>query len=723
MSDLTDHLAYTLTQSGQAAGFPASNVFDNSNDATTGWQESKHVTPGSPSWVNVKFTAGAQIVRGYSITAMDYSGIGDQIAPTNWTFQGFNGVSWTIIDTKNGIAFTPGQTRIFTTANNTPYLQYRLNITKTFTSTTLLGVAEIQLFSSVCLTGTVFQDGGNRDKVYNSVTDVPLSGVTVSLVGENLGTVVASTTTNASGVYNFTSAQVPAAGNFSVIVTPPAGKNFVAETTNLLSSSITLPSPEEESSSGAVLFDYYQNQQSTFSTAANRMLFPGGNLDFGLKNATPASTIICTGSGSVGSNLITAANNGTFGTTSGALTAVQPHQRAFTVAGSTLYNSLPAANTTYTFVNSQANSGTNNSGVLYYEGNYTVTSYLGVLSDFADQPYMPSLGDSYNGTGWRKTFGATTGDMYDQFLAVNGSATSGQPFFQQSGIALTGGTGYSFSFFGKHADSYAQVVALGNINDAPVLVTVTNSSSVVIASTSITLTAPSSYTQDRPETPWQFGTMSFVAPATGGPFTLSLTASSSAVAGNDFYIDNITLTPCAAVSVLPLNITAFTAVADDAGNVQLNWNIANPKTGTIDIQYSPNGSDFEQISTAAMQTGVNGYQFLHLHPGHPSNYYRLKLVDVDGNVSYSTVQLVTISDNKSRIVLYPNPAASWLYISGADDISAIMVTDVAGQTVFSAPTSHESTLRLNTSNWRSGCYFVKLIGRVSTSMQRVLIVR
>ncbi|GGA81654.1 hypothetical protein GCM10011511_00740 [Puia dinghuensis] len=723
MTDLTDSKPYTLNQSGQAAGFPSSNAFTNSTDATAGWQENKNVTNGNPSWVSVTFTGGSQVVRGYSISAMDYSGIGDQIAPTNWKFQAFNGFTWVTLDTRTGITFSAGQTRIFTTANNTAYSKYRLYITKTFSSTTTMGVAQIQLFQSVCLTGTVFQDGGNRDKVYNAATDAPLSSVTVSIVNETLGNVVASTTSNAAGVYTFTSAQVPSAGNFSVIVTPPAGKNFVTETTNLLNSTITLPSPEEESSSGAVLFDYYQNQQATFQAATNRMLFPGGNLDFGLMNATPAAALACGGTGSVGTNLITVANNGTFGTASGTWTTLHPHQRAFTVATSSLYSSIPAANTTYTFSNAQANPGSNNSGVLFNDGYYAVTSYLGTLSDLTDQPYMSSLVNTYIGTGWRKTFGATTGDMYDQFLAVNGPASTVTPFFQQSGIALTGGTGYSLSFFGKAANSYAQVVALGNISDAPVVATVTDNSGTVIASSSITLYAPSAYTQDRPETPWQFGNMSFVAPATGGPFTVSLTASSSALAGNDFYIDNITLTPCSFAVVLPLSITAFTATPDEAGNVRLAWNIANPETGTTVVEYSNNGSHFEPIATLSVQTGVNGYQYLHMHPDQQYNYYRLKMVNADGNIFYSDVQLVTFNGNTGNIVLYPNPAANVVYISGTVDISSIVVTNAAGQTILSKQTNHESNLSLNTSTWKQGCYFIKLIGRESTFLQRLVIAR
>lgn len=723
LTDLTDTKPYTLTQSGQAASFPATNAFNNANDAFDGWEESRNPAVGNEGWLRVSFTTGAQVAKGYSITAMDNFGTGANIAPRNWKFQGFTGAVWVTLDVRSNITFTDGQTRIFSFNNVTAYSTYRLFISETGTTTsTTVGLAELQIFQDVCLTGRVFKDNGDRAPAYNSTNDIPLNGVTVSIVNETLGTVVASTTTNASGVYLFDNTKVPAAGNFSVIVTPPAGKNFVTESSNLLNSLVTLPSPEEEPSSGAVFFDYHQNQQATFSAVTNRMLFPGGNLDFGLKDATASAALVCAGGGSVGTNLITAANNGSFGIDAGTWTTEQPHQKGFTVAASTLYSSLPVANTSYTFVNTLANIGTNNSGLLYNEGYYTVTSYLGTISDYSDQPYLSSLLNSYNGYGFRKTYGANAGDVHDKFLAVNGSSTAGVPFFQQTGIALTGGTSYSFSFFGKQANSYGQVVGIGSINNAPVLAQITNNAGSVVATSTITLTAPTAYTQDRPETPWQFGTVSFVAPSTGGPFTVSLSATSSAVAGNDFYIDNITLTPCSAVILLPLDIRSFTASCRAGGDVQLQWEIENPEQGSTVVEYSNDGTHFEAISNVPMQAGVTGYHFLHTTSGQAYNYYRLMIVTDNGRTIYSDVQKISLAGRKESIVLYPNPVNGILYISGMDDLSRVEITDASGKIVF-RQNMRSKSLSLSTAGWKPGFYFVKIAGGNTSSLHKVVVVK
>jgi len=441
-----------------------------------------------------------------------------------------------------------------------------------------------------------------------------------------------------------------------------------------------------------------------------------------LKDATASAALVCAGAGSVGTNLVTAGSNGTFGTEAGTWTTIQPHQKGFTVTASTLYSSLPAANTGYTFANTLANAGTNNSGLLYNEGYYTVTSYLGTISDFSDQPYLSSLLNSYNSYGFRKTYGATTGDVHDKFLAVNGSSTGGVPFFQQTGIALTGGTSYSFSFFGKQANSYGQVVGIGSINDAPVVAQITNNAGSVVATSTINLTAPTAYTQDRPESPWQFGTVSFVAPSTGGPFTVSLSATSSAIAGNDFYIDNITLTPCASVMLLPLYIKSFTATADMGGNVQLQWEIENPEPGKTIVEYSNDGYHFEALSGIVMQAGLPSYRFQQKNPGQPYNYYRLAIITDKGQAIYSGVQKISLSASRGSVALYPNPVNNTLHISGAENISHINITNASGKTIWIQDCNKRSLL-INTANWKPGFYFVKIVSGQETTLHKVIVAR
>jgi hypothetical protein len=57
------------------------------------------------------------------------------------------------------------------------------------------------------------------------------------------------------------------------------------------------------------------------------------------------------------------------------------------------------------------------------------------------------------------------------------------------------------------------------------------------------------------------------------------------------------------------------------------------------------------------------------------------------------------------------------------DIYSFLVTDAAGHLVLSGQIDHKSKLSINTSTWKAGCYFIKLIGSKSTSLQRFMIVR
>ncbi|HSC38211.1 MAG TPA: hypothetical protein VLD19_10080, partial [Chitinophagaceae bacterium] len=523
--------------------------------------------------------------KGYSVSAFDDGSGNNNIAPANWMLQGSNdAVSWTKLDQRTGEVFTNrGETHIYTMANTTAYKYYRILISETYlTSSNTVGIGEMQLFADVCLVGTVFQDNGDRASAYNGTTDVPIAGVPVSIVTNPAGTIVAATTTDASGNYSFSASDVPAVGNFSVIVKPPARKIFVTQPTNIWASWVSLPSPEEEPGNGAVFFGYHIAPNTGKQAAVNRMLFPGGNLDFGLADATPPAVFTCFG-GVNNVNLINQGSNGTFGVSANSWETAHPYQEGFIYASNILYSGLPASVTDYTFGNSPTGSINGNRGVLLAEQKYVVCSFLGALSEVGYAPYTNQLLNNVSG-GWRKTYGITTGDAYDRFMAVNGATSGSLPFFKQGGLTLAASGTYTLAFYGKHANSYAQVRG-GGVQDAQLIVEVLDNGSSLVTSGSLNLTAPASFTDDRPEAPWELRMFSFTAPAGAGPFTVQLRASTTAVYGNDFYIDNIVLSPCALV-ILPLELHNFSGHVTKNNDITLNWSVKSAVPATAIIEYS-----------------------------------------------------------------------------------------------------------------------------------------
>lgn len=114
-------------------------AFDASN--STGWWTPAGTTTG---WLAYQF-ASSTVVNKYAIT--DAGNVAT--APKAWTFEGWSGSAWIVLDTRSGVTFSGGQTQAFTFSNSTAYLKYRLNVTQNGGHGTYLGVATLAMFSAM----------------------------------------------------------------------------------------------------------------------------------------------------------------------------------------------------------------------------------------------------------------------------------------------------------------------------------------------------------------------------------------------------------------------------------------------------------------------------------------------------------------------------------------------------------------------------------------------
>ena len=72
-----------------------------------------------------------------------------------------------------------------------------------------------------------------------------------------------------------------------------------------------------------------------------------------------------------------------------------------------------------------------------------------------------------------------------------------------------------------------------------------------------------------------------------------------------------------------------------------------------------NGKTFDDLN-AFVSNDEGSYSFLDTHPVMPADNYRLKIMDLNGNISYSDIaplEYSNISNNitKNAITIYPNP--------------------------------------------------------------------
>lgn len=118
--------------------------------------------------------------------------------------------------------------------------------------------------------------------------------------------------------------------------------------------------------------------------------------------------------------------------------------------------------------------------------------------------------------------------------------------------------------------------------------------------------------------------------------------------------------------VLPIKLIRFAGNAS-AEKVQLNWNVASNETGDyFELEKSNNGASFK-TQTLILNTDKEGeetYSFIDVAPFTDKVYYRLKMVNKGGAVSYSNIISFESKTKQSSLVsLLQNPVQNALSIN------------------------------------------------------------
>ncbi|MEO7264631.1 MAG: hypothetical protein ABIW38_06945, partial [Ferruginibacter sp.] len=131
-------------------------------------------------------------------------------------------------------------------------------------------------------------------------------------------------------------------------------------------------------------------------------------------------------------------------------------------------------------------------------------------------------------------------------------------------------------------------------------------------------------------------------------------------------------------SVVPLKLISFTGNLINTKEVNLRWITGEEiNTKTFDVEWSDNGQHFNKIATinAAGSSIQNlNYLFIHRQPVEGNNYYRLKMIDIDGQFTYSPVITINIIFNIAKITALPNHVVDYLQLSiDAPEIEKITI--------------------------------------------------
>ena len=173
--------------------------------------------------------------------------------------------------------------------------------------------------------------------------------------------------------------------------------------------------------------------------------------------------------------------------------------------------------------------------------------------------------------------------------------------------------------------------------------------------------------------------------------------------------------------VLPLTIDQFNGNFSN-GVIQLKWTtFTETNIDHFDIERSADGTNFRQIGTlsaAGTGEGNTPYSFMDLTADRGSNFYRLAMIDNDGNYTYSKAITVSVDVKGISVsVVYPNPFSKRVQVRinclQTEQI-IIRVLDNAGAVVRTQPATvvpgENNIVIQNVAELPGGVYFLEVVG-------------
>ncbi len=187
---------------------------------------------------------------------------------------------------------------------------------------------------------------------------------------------------------------------------------------------------------------------------------------------------------------------------------------------------------------------------------------------------------------------------------------------------------------------------------------------------------------------------------------------------DDSMISSKAIHPFLEASVaLPLELVSFD-VYNSGQDVEVKWsttNESNIKFYKLQRRHESEAEfyEFRTLRANNNDASINNYDVLDLDTKKVGlNYYRLKVLDNDGQEYYSDLQSITIKGgNLSGIRTFPNPVQNEIYIEGLNDdeeMVFINVFDVFGKLMLSKTEVTRLKSEVNLSDLTPGTYFMQV---------------
>ena len=178
-----------------------------------------------------------------------------------------------------------------------------------------------------------------------------------------------------------------------------------------------------------------------------------------------------------------------------------------------------------------------------------------------------------------------------------------------------------------------------------------------------------------------------------------------ATGGRSFSIGNVDWP----TSTLPVSFLSFSGQKITDGVILLKWVVENEiNVSKYEIERSIDGQNFFSAGFVTSLNQAHNYSFRDNTPTQNTLFYRIKQIDIDGRIQFSTVIALKFNTGVQKgITLFPNPASSSVFITTNNNalIEKIQFFDFNGKTVLQKQGTEN---KIDISTLSKGLYRVKV---------------
>lgn len=182
--------------------------------------------------------------------------------------------------------------------------------------------------------------------------------------------------------------------------------------------------------------------------------------------------------------------------------------------------------------------------------------------------------------------------------------------------------------------------------------------------------------------------------------------------------------------VLPVELLSFTGYHDGENNV-LNWMTASEKNSDqFIVEKSIDGTRFSAIGIVGASGNSivpQSYSFYDPEFLEGNNYYRLKIVDLDGKFEYSNIIIIDVNKTQVEVAItqvisvYPNPTENKtnveMYVSESKATFQVKVLNLLGQEMSTDLKTFSKGLNkfeIDASNYAQGAYVISIVNKTTS---------